>query len=49
MNIEVVPRFIINGQTYTADELPEGKAKEYVLQRVEKAMAQLSFEKKHTA
>lgn len=49
MKIEVVPRFRIDGKWYTADELPEGKAQEYILQRVTTAMSGMNFERKKTA
>lgn len=49
MKIEVVPRFRIDGKWYTADELPEEKVQEYIMQKVTPAMSGMNFERKKTA
>lgn len=49
MKIEVVPRFQINGQWYTADELPEEKVREYILKKIDQAMLGINYERKNTA
>lgn len=45
MKLEVVPRFQIEGKTYTYDELPKEKIMEIIQERIDDAMARLQFQR----
>lgn len=47
MDIEVVPRFLINGVYYAAGELPEEKVKQIVNDRIDMAFSNVKYEKKN--
>ena len=49
MKIEVVPRFQIDGQYYTEEELPKEKIREIMRERLDLALTGIHYEKKKTA
>lgn len=49
MKIEAVPRFQIEGQQYTYEELPKEKLQEIILKRIDEAMEQLEYKKQDKA
>lgn len=49
MQIEVIPRFKINGKYYTIDQLPPEKVKEIIRKRIDFGMEGINYERQKTA
>ena len=49
MEIKIVPRFFINGVSYTMDQLPKEQVAKIVEERVDQAMSRINFERKKAA
>ena len=49
MEIKNVPRFFINGVSYTMDQLPKEQVAKIVEERVDQAMSRINFERQKAA
>ena len=49
MEIKIVPRFFINGVSYTMDQLPKEQVAKIVEERVDQAMSRINFERQKAA